>query len=122
LVADDDETIRVLLGRVLSVNGFEVLTAGSGREALNRFLSHPSAVAAALLDVQMPGWSGPQTLAALRRFDPRLICCFMSADPFPFTEEGLLALGAARYFQKPLSAIEVAEALRQLTGRAGPPD
>jgi CheY-like chemotaxis protein len=120
LVADDDKYVRHLLGVVLQLTGFEAVPAASGREALSRFLRHPRAVAVALLDVRLPGWSGPQTLAVLRRFDPRLVCCFMTGDPFPYTEADLLTAGAERVFRKPLVVSEVAATLRRLTGLAGP--
>jgi CheY-like chemotaxis protein len=120
LVADDDDFIRRLLETVLQLTGFDMVSASTGHEALNRFLRHPRAIQAALLDVSLPGWSGPQTLAALRRFDPGLPCCFMTGDPTPYTEAQLLTAGAARVFWKPLVVGEVATTLRRLTGQTWP--
>jgi anti-anti-sigma factor len=114
LVVDDDPGVRSLLGHGLVQFGFKVGLAASGREALERYRRRSSPFAVVLLDVGMPGWSGPQTLAALRRFDPQVRCCFMTGDPTPYTVEGLLELGAARVFPKPFVLVEVALALRLL--------
>src|SRR5262249_16596622 len=120
LVADEDRYVRHLLGVVLHLSGFEAVPAAWGREALSRFLRHPRVIAVALLDVGLPAWSGPQTFAALRRFDPQLPCCFMAADPSPYAEADLLRAGAANVFWKPLAVSEVARTLRRLTGPGRP--
>jgi anti-anti-sigma factor len=114
LVVDDDECVRDLLDRVLRRYGFRVALAAGGRQAVERCRQDPGGIAAALLDVNMPGLSGPQTLAALRAVVPKMPCCFMTGDPRPYTEDDLLALGAARVFWKPFAAAEVVEALRGL--------
>jgi anti-anti-sigma factor len=115
LAVDDDDCVRDLLDRVLRRHGFRVALAAGGRQAVECCRQDPGVIAAALLDVNMPGLSGPQTLAALRAVAPRMPCCFMTGDPRPYTEDDLLALGAARVFRKPFGAAEVVEVLRGLT-------
>lgn len=65
LIVDDDESIREIAQSALTiVGGWEVVTAGSGREAFQVALTEqPDAV---LLDVMMPGVDGPTTAAGLR--------------------------------------------------------
>lgn len=65
LCAEDDPDIRLILGLSLEeVGGFETCLCASGEEALARFEHfRPQLV---LLDVMMPGLSGPDTLACLR--------------------------------------------------------
>jgi anti-anti-sigma factor len=120
LVVDDDESVRQLVDRALRRRGFRVVPAAAGQEAVTCCRQDPGGIAAALLDVHMPGLSGPQTLAALRTIVPRVRCCFMTGDPRPYTEEDLLALGAARVFWKPFAVGEVVEVLRGLMGSAVP--
>jgi anti-anti-sigma factor len=120
LVADDDEGIRSLLGCALPRHGLRAVLAATGREALERYRQDAAAIDVALLDVNMPGLSGPETLAALRDLAPGLRCCFMTGDLGPDTEERLLAHGAARVFPKPFAAAEVAETLRRLAGNVPP--
>ncbi|MBE0591373.1 MAG: response regulator, partial [Gemmatimonadales bacterium] len=69
LVVDDDPTVRELMQRYLEREGFEVLTAANGVEALARAReSHPAAIT---LDVMMPDIDGWTVLAALKG-DPAL--------------------------------------------------
>lgn len=63
----------------------------------------------------MPGWSGPETLAALRQLNPGVRVCFLSGHSDPWTDAELLALGAARLFRKPFCLAEFAATLRHLT-------
>ena len=64
LVIDDMEEIRILMERVLSIAGFEILTASSGEEGLERMMKdRPDLV---LLDIDMPGMNGFETCKALR--------------------------------------------------------
>lgn len=56
MVVDDDEGIRHLLSIALSGMGYDVITAGSGNEALN--LSLKSSFALVLTDLEMPGMDG----------------------------------------------------------------
>ena len=73
LVVDDDPSARVLLERWLGAQGFAVLKAADGAEALEAIREeHPALV---LLDLQMPGLSGLDVLRALREdgLDPTVI-------------------------------------------------
>ena len=56
LVVDDEEYIRDILSKMLSVMGFEVAVAGTGNEALNIFLKN--SIALVFTDLNMPGMNG----------------------------------------------------------------
>jgi CheY-like chemotaxis protein len=116
LVVDDEAAVRQVLALVLAHAGFEVWVAATGEEAVALYRRHRDAVDVVLLDVRMPGMDGQRTLAALRRLDPGVPCCFMSGDPCEYTEEELLGLGAARVFEKPLPLREAAQVLREVLG------
>ncbi|HEY8504799.1 MAG TPA: response regulator, partial [Gemmataceae bacterium] len=78
LVVDDEPFVLDVIEHLLRHHGFEVWPAGGGAEALALYQRHRDAVALVLLDVQMPGLDGPQTLRALRALNPDVRCCFMS--------------------------------------------
>lgn len=94
--------------------GFAVWLAGHGPEAVEVYRAHRPAIDLVLLDVRMPGWDGPTTLAALRDLDPHLKVCFMSGDPGRYGEPDLLGLGARAVFRKPFHLDELADRLGQL--------
>lgn len=70
LVIDDDDALRTSLQELLELDGFVVVTARNGREALD-MLNSGELPALILLDFMMPVMNGTQFLA-LRQRDPRL--------------------------------------------------
>jgi CheY-like chemotaxis protein len=117
LVVDDEPAIRTLLQAALPRYGFQVFLAASGQEALAIYRDHRTEIAAVLLDVQMPGLDGPQTLRTLQAIDPQIRCCFMSGNLGDYGEEELLDLGAALVIPKPFRIAEVLEALQRVADR-----
>jgi two-component system, OmpR family, response regulator len=115
LVVDDNPAVRQLLAAWLEGEGFAVWLAEGGPEAVEVYRRRAGAIDLALLDVNMPAWDGPRTLAALREIDPHLRCCFVSGHTGPYAEADLLALGAP-LLRKPFSLAEAAGVLRQLLG------
>jgi CheY-like chemotaxis protein len=72
LLVDNDLYVRQALAVMLKRLGCEVWLASSGPEALELYRQHPGSIDMVLLDVRMPGMSGPATLDALRQFNPRV--------------------------------------------------
>jgi two-component system, OmpR family, response regulator len=118
LVVDDSAAVRSVLETGLRRAGFSVWLAAHGLLAVELYRRHQDAIAVVLLDVAMPGLDGPQTLAALRQLCPAVRCCFITADPEPYTEEGLLRRGAERVFRKPFAFTAIIDTLKQLVSRS----
>jgi len=112
LIADDESAILDFLKRGLSLYGFTVWTAKNGKEAIDIYKTHRESIAAVLLDVLMPDQDGPSTLGLLRTIAPDIRCCFMSGDLGRYTQEELLAGGAAHVLFKPFPLSEVAQVLQ----------
>lgn len=69
----DDETLLLELGReILSLQGYNVITASTGEEAVDVFVSSNGRIPLAILDMAMPGMSGIETLRAIRTQDPEV--------------------------------------------------
>lgn len=69
----DDEPLLLELGReILSLHGYQVLTATSGQEALEVHQAASRRIPLAILDMAMPGMSGLETMRALRERDPAM--------------------------------------------------
>jgi DNA-binding response OmpR family regulator len=114
LIVDDESLIGDLLSHYLELQGFRVLVATSGREAVERYLNERASLDLVLLDVRMPGLDGPATLAALRCLDSQVRCCFMSGDLGTYSTEEILRSGALALFEKPFHQSELAGSLRRL--------
>jgi DNA-binding response OmpR family regulator len=106
--------IRDVLEQYLTREGFEVLTASNGAEALALCRSQPGRVALALLDVRLPGLDGAETMAALRQAEPGVQCCLMGGLVEDAERERLLALGAAEVLMKPFDFAALADTLRRM--------
>jgi CheY-like chemotaxis protein len=68
LCVDDDPTILDLEKMALEREGYRVLTANNGREALKTFMEEP--VKAVVLDYDMPGMNGTDVAKVMKRLDP----------------------------------------------------
>lgn len=113
LVVDDDNTVRMILTRQLRKRGFDVFSTGSGAEAIEMYCRSAQPIDLILMDVNMPGLSGPETFAALQAADPGVRCCFMTADIRSPIGMVLLARGALEVFDKPFASLsDLCERLR----------
>jgi two-component system, cell cycle sensor histidine kinase and response regulator CckA len=104
LVVDDQASIRVTLQSLLTDFGYRVVLASEGAEALAQFSTHRDEIVAVILDLTMPGMSGPETLEALRKRAPSLPVILSSG----FSEGDMAATpGATAFLQKPFGADEL---------------
>lgn len=77
LLVDDDADIVNVLRRGLEVNGFHVEAFSSSKGALDAF--NPDVYDLAILDIRMPGLDGFQLYRDMKRRDPTITACFLSA-------------------------------------------
>jgi HAMP domain-containing protein/CheY-like chemotaxis protein/signal transduction histidine kinase len=113
LVVDDDVRNIFALSSVLERRGMTVLTAGTGREAINT-LESTSDVAIVLMDIMMPDMDGYETMQIIRR-DPsfrRLPIIALTAKAMKGDREKCLEAGASEYLAKPVNTEQLLSALR----------
>jgi len=115
LVVDDDPTVRELMVRYLTKEGFAVLTAAGGLDGLAQAREvHPAAIT---LDVIMPDLDGWTVLAALKG-DPALADIPVVLVTIVDDRQRGYALGATEYLVKPVDRRRLVESLRALCGTA----
>jgi len=78
LVVDDEPAVLETVRDGLTAHGYQVLTAGGGEEALQIAQGHQGPIALAVVDVIMPGMSGPEVAQRLHASRPDLKVLFMS--------------------------------------------
>jgi two-component system, cell cycle response regulator DivK len=98
LVVEDNERNLKLVRDVLSFAGWEVVCAGSGEECL----ALASAVDVVLMDIDLPGMSGVEALAALRASGVFVPVCALTALAMSDDRARLLAAGFDGYVSKPI--------------------
>jgi len=89
LVVDDEDAVRVVVGRVLQAEGYEVLRAREGNEALRELEEIGGAIDLVVTDVVMPGMGGAQLSRELAKRYPTIPIVWMSGHPgeMEFPEE-----------------------------------
>ncbi len=107
LVVDDERDIREAVAEVLKDEGFEVLDANDGAEALEQLRAHHPAVV--LLDLMMPGMNGWEFCAARQR-EPEL----SSIPVIVISALGRVSgIDAQAFLQKPFELDALVSAVRQ---------
>jgi len=115
LVVDDESAIRRALRPPLVELGFQVAEASRGEEALQ--LLRGGTYDAVLLDVNMPGIGGVETLRRIRAFAPRLPILMLTVRDQEEDKVEALESGADDYVTKPFSTRELIARIRAAVRR-----
>lgn len=116
LVAEDDASIRLGLIATLESEGYDVVAAADGEQALK--LYPQGRYDAVLLDIMMPRRSGYDVCAELRRRDARLPILFLTAKGEEVDKVVGLRLGADDYVTKPFGVHELLARVEALLRRS----
>ncbi len=113
LLVDDDARNLFALGSVLERRGMQVLTATTGREAIELIEATPD-LAIVLMDIMMPEMDGYQTIHAVRSDASfrRLPIIALTAKAMKGDREKCLEAGASDYLAKPVNTEQLLSALR----------
>jgi two-component system, cell cycle sensor histidine kinase and response regulator CckA len=116
VLAEDEDGLRTLLGRVLSGSGYQVVAGRNGAEALEAARLRGGRVDLLLADLVMPRMSGAELAEALARQQPGLKVLFMTGH----TDDGLvqerLVDGDVELIHKPFTSEALLGHLRRLLG------
>ena len=118
LVVDDEPAIRRALRPPLMELGFQVAEASRGEEALQMLRA---ALDVVLLDINMPGIGGIETLRRIRAFAPRLPVLMLTVRDQEEDKVEALELGADDYVTKPFSTRELIARIRSAVRRVRAP-
>jgi DNA-binding response OmpR family regulator len=114
LVVDDEPVLRETLAEALDADGFRVVTAADGREALSRFREHqPDLV---VLDLMLPELSGIEVCRIIRA-ESGVPIVMLTAKTSELDKVVGLELGADDYVTKPFSLRELSARIRALLRR-----
>jgi FixJ family two-component response regulator len=108
-VIDDDESVRESLPDLLQQLGFETKAFASAREFLST--GDLTEIRCLLLDVAMPGMSGPELQQALLRREQAIPVVYLTAQADDRVRQRLLAKGAVACLFKPFTEDELQAAL-----------
>jgi two-component system response regulator MprA len=119
LVADDSETVLLMLQRRLEMEGYDVVTATDGLEALERLREagsqEPDVI---LLDAMMPNMSGTEVLEELRKSGSKIPVLMISAHLDAQEPDRMRSLGAADAIPKPFEWEDLIGKIEELAGHS----
>ena len=121
LVVEDEEDVRRLAVRILERQGYTVLEASSGNDALVLSMERKEPIHMVLTDVVMPGMSGPQLADQLIHLHPKMKVLYMSGytDNAVF-HHGILKEGV-NYIQKPFTINGLMKKMREVLDKSSSP-
>jgi PAS domain S-box-containing protein len=114
LVVDDEVPLLEIARKTLEENGYRVLTAQDGTEALAVYAKYKKKIDAVLMDMMMPYLDGPATIRALQKFDPEvkiIASSGLSANDKMFE---VPSEGVQTFLMKPYTAEKLLKALAEI--------
>ncbi|MGE4538772.1 MAG: response regulator [Desulfovibrio sp.] len=117
LLVDDEAGLTAVLAKRLTARGLTVKTAGSGEEGLS-VLRDDKDIALAVLDINMPGLDGLETLKAIKSMRPEVEALILTG--YPSVESALegMRLGAYEFLSKPCDMEELYARVMEALARA----
>src|ERR1700676_885703 len=113
LLAEDHEGLRELGQETLEALGYHVILAENGTEAVALFKSNTARIDVVVLDVVMPGMSGPDPYAEMSTVRPSLGVVFATGYTAEAASLTSLVARGASVLQKPYTATSLSKAIRQ---------
>jgi len=121
LVVDDEPVVRDLLQRFLVLEGYKVMCAGDGLEALELLHRHPGTFQTVILDVLMPRMDGREAFYAMRKIDPTIpVIVMIDFAPGERAEE-IIGQPATSYITKPFVLGDVLLKIEDVLGHGARP-
>jgi len=114
LLVDDRAEVLRLLSQYLEQNGYRVLTADNGMEALKQFRDESGKIALVVLDVTMPKMGGGMCYRELRKLKPEVNVIFATGYEVSDQLRELVSEGNASFVQKPIRPAELVREIRKL--------
>jgi two-component system cell cycle sensor histidine kinase/response regulator CckA len=101
LLVEDEETLLTLLQTLLEENGYRVLLARDGVEAVDLFTHHRSEISIVLSDMGLPKLGGWEVLQKMKELEPKVKCILASGYLDPDLKLQMIQDGAVDFVQKP---------------------
>ncbi len=115
MLVDDEERFLSTTQKLLSKKGYDVLTASSGAEALEKLRLHNIHVV--VLDVKMPGMDGIETLKAIKKTFPLVEVIMLTGHATVESAVDGLKSGATDYLMKPTDAKDLIQKAEEAFGK-----
>jgi len=114
LLAEDEESVRKLIKEVLEADGYRVIEAADGEEAISKFMENKDRIDILLLDIVMPKMSGREVYERIKKIKPDIKLLMASGYPADFiSQKGILEEGL-NFIAKPMSPPKLLKKMREV--------
>jgi DNA-binding response OmpR family regulator len=120
LICEDESSIRKFININLCINGFTVIEAESGEEALEMIRVHKPMIV--VLDVMLPGIDGFEVCQRIRKSRSEIIIIMLTARGQDMDKIMGLGLGADDYMVKPFNPLELVARIKAILRRSNNPN
>jgi CheY-like chemotaxis protein len=117
LLVDDEEGIIGVVKEMLEALGYQVLTAASGRGAVDVYERNKSKIDLVILDMIMPEMGGGETFDRLKEINPEIKVVLASGYSINGEASGIMARGCKGFIQKPARIAELSQRVRNVLGK-----
>ena len=114
LLVDDEEMILDIGRQLLESLGYEVLTAGNGKRAIETYKKEKNSIDMVLLDIIMPDMDGGETFDELRKIDPEIKVLLASGHSMDGRAATILKRGCDGFIQKPYNLKQLSRKIREV--------
>ena len=114
LVAEDDEQLRQLSEMILTQNGYTVISAKDGEDAINKFIDHKNEIQLVIIDVIMPKKSGKEAYDGIKAISPSIKVLFSSGYTGDRIDSYILNKEDCSFINKPVSPKDLLRKVREL--------
>jgi PAS domain S-box-containing protein len=114
LVVEDEEMLLSPIRDLLEENGYEVLTASDGKEAVARHREHVGRIDLVLLDLGLPRLGGWQAYLEMRKANPKLRCIVASGNLDAEQRAAMMKAGVQASVRKPYTGPQILKAVQTI--------
>jgi CheY-like chemotaxis protein len=114
LLVDDEEEIIHVGRRMLKKLGYQVVTAGSGQEALDIYRNKQDQIDLVVLDMIMAGMGGRETFEKLKSMDSEIKVLLASGYSISGQAADIMAQGCNGFIQKPFTLADLSLKIREV--------
>jgi PAS domain S-box-containing protein len=114
LLVDDEETVLEVTAEMIRRLGYTVLTARSGREALERYAEHQAGIRLVILDMIMPEMSGGELFDRLKALNPAVKVLLASGFSMQGQAREIMQRGCGGFIQKPFCLEDLSVRVKML--------
>ncbi len=117
LIVDDEDAIVTVTAEILETLGYKVLSARSGREAVDLYSARGKEIGVIVLDMIMPDMSGGETFAFLKMINPSVKVILSSGYSLNEQARDIMEQGCRAFIQKPFTIQVLSQKVREVLER-----